>query len=85
MVGRPRKCPYCGSTATSRKGRRRTKTMGDRAIFRCKSCRRKFTPQNQKLDEKMETHTADPQRSAPVSAEPNELPVGSEAVDHPRY
>lgn len=45
---RPYKCPYCGNQDTVSKGRRRTKTMGDRCIRLCKACRRKFTPRSQK-------------------------------------
>lgn len=47
-MGRPHKCPYCGATRTISKGIRRTKTLGDRRIRRCKACGRKFTPRNQK-------------------------------------
>ena len=48
--GRPFKCPYadCGSTDTISKGVRKTKTMGVRKLRYCRSCKRKFTPQNQK-------------------------------------
>jgi len=46
--GRPVKCIHCGSTDTTSKGARRTKTMGIRKIRRCKSCGRRFTPRNQK-------------------------------------
>jgi len=46
-MGRPFKCPYCGSTDNVRKGFRKTKSMGLRKIQRCKNCRRKFTPRNQ--------------------------------------
>jgi hypothetical protein len=51
VMGRPYKCPYCGKSESVAKGRRRTKTMGDRCIRRCKACRRKFTPRNQKPSE----------------------------------
>ena len=47
-MARPYKCPYCGNQDTVSKGRRRTKTMGDRSIRLCKACRRKFTPRGQK-------------------------------------
>lgn len=47
--GRPVKCIYCGSTDTTSKGSRTTKTMGIRKIRRCKSCGRRFTPRNQEL------------------------------------
>ena len=43
------KCIHCGSTDTTSKGARRTKTLGIRKIRRCKSCGRRFTPKNQKL------------------------------------
>ena len=46
--GRPWKCPYCGSSRTTGKGKRVTKQMGIRKIRYCKDCKRKFTPQNQK-------------------------------------
>lgn len=59
-MGRPYKCPYCGSSATVRKGVRKTKQLGDRRIRRCKACRRKFTPKNQQ-----------PVEPAHDSAEPN--------------
>lgn len=48
-MGRPFKCPYCGSEGRSiGKGYRRTKTQGIRRIRLCKACGRKFTPQHQK-------------------------------------
>ncbi len=46
-MGRPYKCPYCGGRTVS-KGVRRTKTMGERRVRRCKACGRKFTPKHQK-------------------------------------
>ena len=46
-MGRPFKCPYCGSSATVSKGVRRNKTVGDRKVRRCTACKRKFTPKNQ--------------------------------------
>ncbi len=46
-MGRPFKCPYCGSHHTVSKGTRSTKTMGKRKLRRCKGCHRKFTPKNQ--------------------------------------
>jgi len=46
--GRPVKCIHCGSTDTTSKGSRRTKTVGIRRIRRCKACGRRFTPRNQK-------------------------------------
>ena len=47
-MARPFKCPYCGNQETVGKGRRRTKSMGDRCIRLCKGCGRKFTPKNQR-------------------------------------
>ena len=101
MVGRPRKCPYCGESSTRRKGWRHTKAMGDRQIFRCKNCGRKFTPKNQPAGEAVEKTTPSAE-TVPVAAVPaaDEHPVASpatparadtssesakEAVDHPRY
>jgi len=54
--GRPFKCPYagCGSTDTISKGVRKTKTMGVRRLRFCRSCKRKFTPQNQKTADQAE-------------------------------
>ena len=49
--GRPPVCPACGSHQSQKKGVRKTKSMGVRKIRLCKSCGRKFTPQNQKLVE----------------------------------
>lgn len=46
-MGRPFKCPYCGSHDNVAKGLRRTKQLGPRRIRRCRNCRRKFTPRNQ--------------------------------------
>ena len=46
--GRPFKCPYCGSTCTTRKGVRHTRTQGIRRLRYCTNCKRKFTPKNQK-------------------------------------
>jgi len=50
-MGRPYTCPWCRATTSVSKGVRRTKTMGQRRIRRCKSCGRKFTPKNQKPSE----------------------------------
>lgn len=38
-----KECPYCGSERTTKKGLRRTKTIGVRIIRRCKACSRKYT------------------------------------------
>jgi len=43
--GRKPKCPYCHSNRTVSKGMRRTTTIGDRPLRRCKDCGRKFTYQ----------------------------------------
>jgi len=68
-MGRPHKCPYCESTDSVSKGSRKTKTLGDRKIRRCKACHRKFTPKNQS--------SADPQ-NAPATA-----PYYEQEVDEP--
>ena len=76
-MGRPFKCPYCGSTDTASKGVRRTKTMGDRTIRRCKGCGRKFTPQGQPPQDTYGNtgDTATPGGDSPaVSAEPRDQP-----------
>ena len=49
MMGRPHKCPGCGSTSTVRKGTRITKTLGLRRRRLCKACGRRFTPTHQPL------------------------------------
>ena len=59
-MGRPNKCPYCGSTETVSKGVRKTKTLGDRRIRRCKACRRKFTPKNQQPAEPVQDSATEP-------------------------
>ena len=46
-MGRPFKCPYCEATDNVSKGFRKTKTLGLRALRRCKACGRKFTPRSQ--------------------------------------
>jgi hypothetical protein len=46
-MGRRYKCVWCSSGETTGKGVRRTKTMGNRRICRCKACGRKFTPKYQ--------------------------------------
>jgi len=56
--GRPYTCPYCSSTDTTKKGVRRTKILGVRAIRYCRGCKRKFTPKNQ-------DHGADPGQNEP--------------------
>ena len=52
-MGRPFKCPYpgCGASENVCKGIRRTKMLGNRRIFRCKKCGRKFTPKHQQTAE----------------------------------
>ncbi len=59
--GRPHKCPYpdCGSTRTTSKGVRKTKTMGLRKLRYCKDCKRKFTPRNQKPTQETDEQTTD--------------------------
>ena len=56
-MGRPFKCPYCEASDNVSKGVRRTKTMGDRRILRCRKCRRKFTPKHQQPAESGEGYT----------------------------
>ena len=56
-MGRPFKCPYCGASDNVSKGVRRTKTMGDRRIFRCRACKRKYTPKHQRGAEPEEEKT----------------------------
>jgi hypothetical protein len=46
--GRPPVCIHCGSHRSISKGKRRTKTLGDRRLRVCKDCGRKFTPRHQK-------------------------------------
>lgn len=65
-MGRPFKCP-CGSTDTTSKGFRKTKTLGVRRIRRCRGCKRKFTPKNQQpvevapdAESSARGHSADP-------------------------
>ena len=70
FMGRPYKCPYCGQSESVSKGVRRTKTMGERRIRRCKACKRKFTPKNQKLDEAGDAVAQPgPARTSQVAAE----------------
>lgn len=76
-VGRPHKCPYCGSTDTASKGARKTKTMGLRKIRRCKGCGRKFTPKSQKPIE--DEAPASIQSGCPESTE-----IGATVPSEPR-
>lgn len=57
-MGRPFKCPHCGASENVSKGVRRTKTMGNRRLFRCKQCGRKFTPKHQQPQEAETTAAA---------------------------
>ena len=45
--GRPPVCIHCGSSKSTAKGVRRTKTKGIRRLRVCKDCSRKFTPRHQ--------------------------------------
>ena len=56
-MGRPFKCPYCEASDNVSKGVRRTKSMRDRRIFRCKKCGRKFTPKHQQPAESSSENT----------------------------
>ena len=81
--GRPRVCPHCHSSATARKGRRKTKTQGVRQIFRCKDCGRRFTPKNQKTNETIEATVpvltpAPPREGAKLAKSPENAAAASE-------
>lgn len=67
--GRPVKCIHCGSTDTTSKGARHTKTMGIRKIRRCKSCGRRFTPKHQKNNVVRMPEPIDPELSRRVESE----------------
>ena len=41
-MGRPFKCPYCGSTKTHWKGYRKT-LKGLKRLRRCRDCKRRWT------------------------------------------
>jgi transposase-like protein len=75
--------------------------MGDRQIFRCKNCGRKFTPQNQPTGDTAEK-TASTAETVPVAAVPAAVESTAESpvvpaetatpseneekvIDHPRY
>jgi len=77
--GRPWKCPYCGSTQTTCKGVRQTKTQGVRRIRYCTNCKRKFTPKNQKI---VEEQQAEKQPENHMSAE--ERHIEEQAEEHPK-
>ena len=68
-MGRPFKCPYCGSSDSVGKGVRKTKTLGDRKIRRCKGCKRKFTPKNQQ--------PVEPNQPGPVAVVDTGEPTGA--------
>ena len=72
-MGRPFKCPYCGSHQTVSKGVRLTKTMGKRKLRRCQRCKRKFTPRNQlpimPEDEEQPQESVDSSNEATESAQ----------------
>ena len=70
-MGRSHKCPYCGLLDTVAKGYRRTKQMGKRRIRLCKSCRRKFTPKNQKPVEEVGLVSASTESSEPLQEPPD--------------
>jgi len=69
-MGRPFECP-CGSTDTTSKGFRKTKTLGVRRIRRCRACGRKFTPKNQQPVEVV------PDAESPAQGNPTDQPVGT--------
>ena len=81
-MGRRYKCIWCGSGETTGKGVRRTKTMGNRRICRCKACGRKFTPKHQpgapdaaEADQLQQSVIESQPRSEPAQQDP-------EAVQH---
>lgn len=79
-MGRPYSCPWCQATTSVSKGVRRTKTMGERRIRRCKGCGRKFTPKNQKpVDSGEPAATADVKPEEPMPMEPVGEPQPSPA------
>jgi len=67
--GRPVKCIHCGSTDTTSKGARKTKTMGIRKIRRCKSCGRRFTPKYQKPAQNESWEAPQAETAEPVQPE----------------
>ena len=69
-MGRPYKCPKCGSNETVSKGVRKTKLLGVRRLRRCKACGRKFTPKYQKPADDPEDHEAASSPVQEMSAEP---------------
>jgi len=85
-AGRPHKCPYCGGTDTTGKGARKTKTMGIRRIRRCKSCRRRFTPRNQKAVQQEGSQASQAGKTGSVQHETDEATEAdtSEPVDSGR-
>lgn len=80
-MGRPFSCPWCQATTSVSKGVRRTKTMGDRRIRRCKACGRKFTPKNQKALEGSESATVETMK--PVETKPPEAAAVPPALPEP--
>jgi uncharacterized Zn finger protein len=99
-MGRPYKCPGCGSSNNTSKGVRKTKQLGVRRIRLCKECGKKFTPKNQKATEAEEQPAATTTPAAPAApavvaktevstAVPTETATppatSKEVVDHPRY
>ena len=68
-MGRPYKCPKCGSNESVSKGVRKTKLLGIRRLRRCKACGRKFTPKYQKPADDREDRETVASRVAEVSTE----------------
>jgi hypothetical protein len=77
--GRPVKCIHCGSTDTTSKGARRTKTLGIRRIRRCRSCGRRFTPRHQK-DSSVQGPESAPSKSG-GSVETESVPLAEPAME----
>lgn len=84
-MGRPHKCPYCGSHKNTSKGVRKTKMLGIRKLRFCKNCNRKFTPQSQKFVEASDNTDAEMLAQQIEQADPelNQKPESSEAPKLP--
>jgi len=79
--GRPALCPYCGGRSIN-KGFRLTKTMGKRRLKQCKTCRRKFTPKNQKPTDVIEEKPTESCSESNETAQPAVVSE-SEETDKP--
>ena len=75
--GRPVKCIHCGSTDTTSKGARCTRTLGIRKIRRCKSCGRRFTPRNQKPVPDEGAEATEAETAEPTEPETDDIACGT--------